>query len=148
MTDTDPSAPDALTAVRIRTDGDVDDETLTHIRTKVGAALARPGLPDVTGRITVSHDTAHHVVLPWAAGAEIRVGGHLVVVHAREADAHTLADRLEDRLRAQVERAEHRADSARRTAGPPPWRGGEAGEGHGPAPADGSSPTEGSSPAA
>jgi len=30
----------------------------------------------------------------------------------------------EHRLRAQVERAVHRADTARRSAGPPPWRGG------------------------
>lgn len=148
MTDTDLSAQDALAAVRIRTDGDVDDEALAYLRTKVGAALARPGLPDVSGRITISRDTAHHVLLPWAAGAEIRVGGRLVAVHAREADAHALADRLEDRLRAQVERTAHRAETTRKTAGPPPWRGGAAQEGPGPAPVDGPASTEGSSPAA
>ncbi|MGW0705888.1 hypothetical protein ACWD4G_07960 [Streptomyces sp. NPDC002643] len=140
MTDTDLGAQDVLAAVRFRTDGDVDDETLTHLRAKTGAVLARPGLPAVSGRVTIVRDTAHHVALPWAALASVQVGDRHVVVHAREADALALADRLEDRLRAQVERSAHRAESARRTAGPPPWRGGVAGEGHGLLPAEGSSP--------
>ncbi|WP_405477036.1 hypothetical protein [Streptomyces canus] len=50
------------------------------------------------------------------------MGGHLVVVHLREADTHTLADRLEDRLRAQVETAVHRAAAARRAAAVAGWR--------------------------
>ncbi|MEV6481889.1 hypothetical protein [Streptomyces sp. NPDC051576] len=44
------------------------------------------------------------------------------MVHAREASAHELADRLRRRL----DRLAHRADTARRTVGPPPWRGGTA----------------------
>lgn len=40
------------------------------------------------------------------------MGGHLVVVRLREADAHALADRLEDRLRARVDRAVHLTDTA------------------------------------
>ncbi|MFE1437202.1 hypothetical protein [Streptomyces sp. NPDC058739] len=124
MTDTDLGAEGALAAVQIRTDGDVDDEALTYLRAKVGAALARPGLSAVSGRMNVARDSAHHVHLPWTAGAEIHVGGHLIVVHAREADAHALADRIQDRLRAQLERAAHRVEKARRTAAPPPWRGG------------------------
>ncbi|MET9730228.1 hypothetical protein ABZZ79_05990 [Streptomyces sp. NPDC006458] len=152
MTDTDLSAQDALAALRIHTDGDVGDEELTYIRAKVGAALARPGLSSVSGRVTVTRDAAHHVRLPWAAGAEIRLGGHLIVVHAREADAHALADRIEDRLRARVERAAHRAEQIRRSAAPPPWRGGAGQAGppptEGPSPTEDLSPTEGPSPAA
>ncbi|MEV3912204.1 hypothetical protein [Streptomyces canus] len=123
MTDRDVSTQDTPLAVRVRTDGDVDDEALAYFRAKVHAALTRPGLPAVRGRVTISRASAHQV-LPWSAGAEVRMGGHLVVVHLREADAHALADRLEDRLRARADRAVHLTDTARRSAGPPPWRGG------------------------
>ncbi len=58
-----------------------------------------------------------------AAGAEVRVGGHPVVVHLREADADMLANRLEDRPRAKAERAAHRADTAHRSVGPSLWLG-------------------------
>ncbi|MFE0546443.1 hypothetical protein [Streptomyces sp. NPDC058891] len=99
----------------------MDSEALTYIRGKVDAVLSRPEFGRVSGRVTITKDVAHHVLLPWAAGAEIRVGGGpLVVVHAREADARRLADRL----RAQAERAMHRAGTKRRSARPPPWRGG------------------------
>ncbi|WP_326672079.1 hypothetical protein [Streptomyces canus] len=123
MTDRDVSTQDTAVAVQVRTDGDVDDEALAYFRAKVHAALTRPGLPALRGRVTISRAAAHQV-LPWSAGAEVRVGGHLVVVRLREADAHALADRLEDRLRARVDRAVHLTDTARRSAGPPPWRGG------------------------
>ncbi|MDH6565418.1 hypothetical protein M2160_000439 [Streptomyces sp. SAI-117] len=73
-----------------------------------------------------SERAAHHVEPPWSAGAEIRVGGDLVVVHAREASARELADRLHDRLRDMTERTANRAHETRRTATPPPWRGGPA----------------------
>ena len=129
MTDRDISAQDTPVAVQVRTDGDVDDEALAYIRAKVDAALSRPGLAAVSGRVTIGRATAHQVQLPWSAGAEIHVGDHLIVVHLREAGAHALADRLQDRLRAQVEKAVHRADTARRSAGPPPWRGGAGGDG-------------------
>ncbi|MFJ5726683.1 hypothetical protein [Streptomyces paradoxus] len=112
-------------SVRVRTEGDVDEESLAYVREKVGAVLDRPGLPPVSGEVRVTRAAAHHVDLPWSAGAEIQVGGDLVVVHAREASARELADRLQDRLRSRTERAAHRRDAARRTATPPPWRGGQ-----------------------
>ncbi|MEU3143030.1 MULTISPECIES: hypothetical protein [unclassified Streptomyces] len=110
--------------VRVRAEGDVDEESLAYVREKVGAALGRPGLPPASGEVRVVRATAHHVELPWSAGAEIRVGHHLVVVHAREASARELADRLQDRLRSNTDRATHHGDATRRTATPPPWRGG------------------------
>ncbi|MGW9031209.1 hypothetical protein ACWGQ5_45665 [Streptomyces sp. NPDC055722] len=125
MTDRDVSARHTSVAVRVRTDGEVDEEALAYIRSKVDAVLARPGLEAASGRVTITKDTAHHVLLPWAAGAEIRVGGHLIVVHAREAGP----DRLEDRLRSQLDQALHRAGTARREAAPPPWRGGGSDDG-------------------
>ncbi|CAL9649444.1 hypothetical protein [Streptomyces sp. enrichment culture] len=111
-------------AVRVRAEGDVTEEELAYVRGKVEAALGRPGLPAVSGEVRVGRAAAHHVELPWSARAEIRVDGDLVVVHAREASAHELADRLQDRLRGQVERAVHRAEAGRRSSAPPPWRGG------------------------
>ncbi|MFI2629140.1 hypothetical protein ACH5A2_01885 [Streptomyces collinus] len=112
-------------SVRVRAEGDVDEASLAYLREKVGAVLDRPGLPPVSGEVRVTREAAHHVDLPWSAGAEIHVGGDLVVVHAREASARELADRLQDRLRSRTERAAHRRDAARRTATPPPWRGGQ-----------------------
>lgn len=78
--------------VRVRADGRVDEESLAYLREKVGTALDRPGLPPVSGDVRIVRATAHHIALPWSAGAEIRVGGDLVVVHAREATARELAD--------------------------------------------------------
>ncbi|MDQ0757817.1 hypothetical protein [Streptomyces canus] len=106
MTDGDVSTQDMPVAVQVRTDGDVADEALAYFRAKVHAALTRPGLPAVKGRVTIGRAAAHQV-LPWSAGADVRVGGHLVVVRLREGDAHALADRLEERLRARVDRAVH-----------------------------------------
>ncbi|MFE2264510.1 hypothetical protein [Streptomyces griseosporeus] len=111
-------------AVRIKRAGDVDDGALAYVREKVTAVLARPGLPAAQGEVRVSRSAAHHVRRPWFAAAEIRLGGELVVAHAQEASAQEVADRLQDRLRARTDRAVHRQDAARRTAGPPPWRGG------------------------
>lgn len=110
--------------VRIRTEGDVDEAALAYVRTKVAAALERPGLPAVDGEVRVAKAAAHHVEQPWSAGAEIRVGGELLVVHANEASAKELADRLQDRLRTRLDRLADRWETARRTATPPPWRGG------------------------
>ncbi|MDH6589666.1 hypothetical protein M2161_008772 [Streptomyces sp. SAI-133] len=112
--------------VRLRADSDVDEEALAYLGEKVGAALDRPGLPPVSGEVRIVRASAHHVEPPWSAGAEIRVGGDLVVVHAREASARELADRLHDRLRDMTERTANRAHETRRTATPPPWRGGPA----------------------
>jgi hypothetical protein len=119
------------TAVRVRAEGTVDEESLAYVRSKVGAALDRPGLPAPSGEVRVSRAVAHHAARPWSAAAEIVVGGTLVVVHARGATAHELADRLQDRLRGQVDRAAHRGETARRSATPPPWRGGPVTSGTG-----------------
>ncbi|MFE9173953.1 hypothetical protein ACFYNZ_31620 [Streptomyces kebangsaanensis] len=112
------------TTVRVRAEGDVDEESLACVREKVVAALDRPGLPSAGGEVRVVRAAAHHVELPWSAVAEIRVGNRLVVVHAREASARELAGRLQDRLRSSTDRVAHRRDATRRTATPPPWRGG------------------------
>ncbi|MEU9576112.1 hypothetical protein [Streptomyces chilikensis] len=111
-------------ALRVRTEGKVDEESLTYLMERVGAALGRPGLPAVSGEVRVTRAAAHHVELPWWAGVEIRIGNERVVVHALEATARELADRLQDRLRGRVERVTHRRDATRRTSAPPPWRGG------------------------
>ncbi|MFH9177048.1 hypothetical protein [Streptomyces albogriseolus] len=110
--------------VRVRADGGLDEESLAYLREKVAAALDRPGLPPVSGEVRVQRAEAHHVDLPWSAVADIRVGRRLVTVHAREASARELADRLHDRLCAGTGRAVHRDDAGRRAAAPPPWRGG------------------------
>ncbi|MCD7442297.1 hypothetical protein K4B79_29260 [Streptomyces lincolnensis] len=115
---------DATAGVRVRAEGDVDEESLAYLREKVGTALDRPGLPPADGEVRVVRATAHHVELPWSGAAEIHVGTDLVVVHAREASARELADRLQDRLRSRTERLAHRGDALRRAATPPPWRGG------------------------
>ncbi|MFF4979141.1 hypothetical protein ACFY3O_03585 [Streptomyces sp. NPDC001046] len=124
MTAKDIGQEGGTASVRVRAEGDVDEESLAYLREKVGAVLDRPGLPPVSGEVRVTRAAAHHIDLPWSAGAEIQVGGDLVVVHAREASARELADRLQDRLRSRTQRAAHRRDAARRTATPPPWRGG------------------------
>ncbi|OIJ68687.1 hypothetical protein [Streptomyces mangrovisoli] len=132
--DIGPTVPTARTAthapvrdeVLVRAEGEVGEEALTRVRDRVSAALDRPGLPAARGEVRIVRASAHHAEHPWYASAEIRLGGDLLVVHAREAGPHALAERLHDRLRARVERAAHRADTARRSAAPPPWRGGPA----------------------
>jgi hypothetical protein len=113
-------------AVQVRAEGDVDEEALAYLRAKLDAVLDRSGLATVGGEVRIARATAHHAEQPWSGGAEIRVGSDLLVVHAREASAHELADRLQDRLRGQLDRVAHRKDAARRSATPPPWRGGPA----------------------
>ncbi|MFG2561840.1 hypothetical protein [Streptomyces sp. NPDC048496] len=116
-------------AVQVRAEGVVDEEALAYIRAKADAVLSRPGLAGVTGEVRVARAAARHVEQPWSAEAEIRVGTTLLVAHAREASAHELADRLHDRLRGRLESTVHRKDAARRSATPPPWRGGPADRG-------------------
>ncbi|WP_432138380.1 MULTISPECIES: hypothetical protein [unclassified Streptomyces] len=113
----------ATGTVLVRAEGDVREDDLAYVRAKVDAALDRPGLPAVSGEVRVAHVPAH-TGQPWSAGGEIRVGCDLVLVHADEASAHELADRLQDRLRGQVDRVLHRGETARRATAPPPWRGG------------------------
>ncbi|GGZ43915.1 hypothetical protein GCM10010365_75590 [Streptomyces poonensis] len=88
MTAEDSTTRDLTAAVRVRAEGDADEESLTYLREKVGAVLGRPGLPPVSGEVHVTRAVAHHIEPPWTAGADVRVGGDHVVVHARE-----LADR-------------------------------------------------------
>ncbi|MET8565135.1 hypothetical protein ABZV75_32955 [Streptomyces flaveolus] len=111
-------------AVEVRVQGDVDEEALAYLREKVDAVLGWPGVPAVSGAVRVARAAAHHAERPWSAGAELVVGNALVVVHAQEATGHELADRLQDRLRSQINRVLHRKEEARRSATPPPWRGG------------------------
>ncbi|WP_055555002.1 hypothetical protein [Streptomyces sp. NBRC 110028] len=113
-------------AVQVRAEGEVAEEALAYVRTKVGTALNRPGIPEVSGEVRITRAAAHHVEQPWSAGAELVVGNTLVVVHAQEATAHELADRLQDRLRSRLNRVLHRREAARKAATPPPWRGGPA----------------------
>ncbi|MFV0132379.1 hypothetical protein ACLGIH_03800 [Streptomyces sp. HMX87] len=124
MTDRHTGAHGDGTTVRVRAEGDVTEEDLAYLREKADAALRRPGLPPVSGEVRITRATAAHTDLPWSAAAEVRVGGDRVVVHAHEASARELADRLHDRLPGQVDRAAHRREDTRRTAAPPPWRGG------------------------
>ncbi|MGW0205442.1 hypothetical protein ACWDZ8_06285 [Streptomyces sp. NPDC003233] len=130
MTAKDTSTQVTSTAtVEVRVEGDVDAEAVAYLREKVDAVLGRPGVPAVSGAVRIARAVAHHAERPWSAGAELVVGNTLVVVHAQEATAHELADRLQDRLRSQVNRVLHRKEEARRSATPPPWRGGRADSG-------------------
>ncbi|NUS27861.1 MAG: hypothetical protein HOV92_27065 [Streptomyces sp.] len=121
----------AVSGIEVRATGNVDAEALGYLRSKVVAAFERPGLGDVTGEVRVALAAAQHVGRPWSAAAEIRVGDALVVVHAEEASVHELADRLQDRLRGGADRAAHRGEEARKSATPPPWRGGPGTESDG-----------------
>ncbi|MGW7821606.1 hypothetical protein ACWGLF_26510 [Streptomyces puniciscabiei] len=116
-------------AVEVRVEGDVDEEAVAYLREKVDAVLGRPGVPAVSGAVRIARAVAHHAERPWSAGAELVVGNTLVVVHAEEATGHEVADRLQDRLRGQVNRVLHRKEEARRSATPPPWRGGRTDSG-------------------
>jgi len=115
-----------MVAVRVRAEGDVDEEALAYVQSKVDTLLSRPGVPVAGGEVRIAKAAAHHTAQPWSAVAELVVRKTYVVVHAREATAHELADRLQDRLRGQMTRVLHRYDAARRSATPPPWRGGQA----------------------
>ncbi|MFJ4641502.1 hypothetical protein ACIP69_38890 [Streptomyces hygroscopicus] len=115
------------TAVTVRAEHGVDEETLGYARAKVDAVLARAGLPVVTGEVRIVKAAAPHVERPWSATANLRVGGAVVVVHAREATGREVADQLQDRMRRQVGQAAHGGRAAR---GPvaPPRRGGPTAE--------------------
>ncbi|MFC3571981.1 hypothetical protein ACFOZ0_01470 [Streptomyces yaanensis] len=119
---------DTAVAVQVRAEGDVDEQALAYLRTKIDAVLGRPGIPAARGEVRITKATARHTEQPWSAGAELVLGDARVVVHAREATAHELADRLQDLLRSQMTRVLHRREEARRSATPPPWRGGPAGD--------------------
>ncbi|WP_248512170.1 hypothetical protein [Streptomyces sp. D2-8] len=75
----------------LRSDGEVDEDTLTYARTKIDAVVDRPGLPPVTGEVRITRAAAHHADRPWSATAALHVGGREVVVLAEEATARELA---------------------------------------------------------
>ncbi|MET8765686.1 hypothetical protein [Streptomyces sp. NPDC004658] len=131
MTAENTGAPAAGTVVEVRVEGDVPEEAAAYLREKVEAVLSRPGLPPVSGTVRLCRAVAHHAGRPWSAGAELVVGNALLILHAQEATAHELADRLQDRLRGKMNGALHRREEPRRTATPPPWRGGGADSGRG-----------------
>ncbi|GGY15138.1 hypothetical protein [Streptomyces djakartensis] len=110
-------------AVRLRTDGPVDEETLQYARTKVDAVVDRPGLPSVTGEVRIVRAAAHHADRPWSATADLHVGGRQIIVLAEAATGTELVDQLQDRLRRQTDKAAHAWDHGNRTVAPP-WRGG------------------------
>ncbi|MEW2048055.1 hypothetical protein [Streptomyces sp. NPDC005476] len=116
-------SPQAKPAVRLRSEGAVDEETLAYARTKIDAVVGRTGLPTVSGEVRVVRAGTHHVDRPWSATADLRVGGRQVVVIAEEATGTVLVDRLQDRLRRQTDKAAQSWDDGHRTTAPP-WRGG------------------------
>lgn len=117
--DTPATAPRVL----LRSDGEVDEETLAYARTKIDAVVMRPGLPAVTGEVHLTRAPAHHADRPWSAKAALRLGEREVVVLAEEATGREVVDQLQDRLRRQTDKAAHGGRHDRRTAAPP-WRGG------------------------
>ncbi|MFI6409901.1 hypothetical protein [Streptomyces sp. NPDC050548] len=121
--DTGGDAP-TTTVVQVRAEGEVDDESVAYLRAKLAVLFDRPEVVGSRGEVRIARAAAHHAEQPWSATAEVHVGNDLLVVQAREASAHELADRLQDRLRSRMERVVHHTDTARRSATPPPWRGG------------------------
>jgi hypothetical protein len=117
-------------AVRLRADGEVDEETLAYARTKIDAVVGRAGLPPVTGKVRITRAAAHHADRPWSATAALHVGNREVVVLAEEATGREVVDQLQDRLRRQTDTAAHTSNNGHRTT-PPSWRGGHPAEANG-----------------
>jgi hypothetical protein len=117
--DTKTTAP----AVLLRSDGEVDEDTLSYARTKIDAIVSRPGLPAVSGEVRITRASAHHVDRPWSATAALHVGRREVVVLAEEATGRELVDQLQDRLRRQTDKAVRAGHHDHRPVAPP-WRGG------------------------
>ncbi|WP_426567400.1 hypothetical protein [Streptomyces canus] len=110
-------------AVLLRSDGEVDEATLAYARTKIDAALGRPGLPAVIGEVRITRAAAHHADRPWSATAALHVGRREVVVFAEAATGRELVDQLQDRLRRQTDKAARPGHHGHPTPAPP-WRGG------------------------
>ncbi|MFF9807985.1 hypothetical protein ACF1G5_23165 [Streptomyces coeruleorubidus] len=117
--DTQATTPTVL----LRSDGEVDEDTLAYARTKIDAVAGRPGLPTVTGEVRITRAAAHRADRPWSATAALHVGGREVVVLAEEATGRELVDQLQDRLRRQTDKAAHTGRHGHHTPAPP-WRGG------------------------
>jgi hypothetical protein len=114
-------------SVRLRTAGEVDEQTLAYARTKIDAVVSRSGMPAVTGEVRITKATAHHAGHPWSATAALHIGGREVVALAEEATGREVVDQLQDRLRRQTDKATHAWANGRRST--PPWRGGHPAEG-------------------
>lgn len=110
-------------SVLLRSDGEVDAETMEYARTKIGAVVGRPGLPSVSGEVHITRASAHHADRPWSATASLHVGRREVVVLAEEATGRELVDQLQDRLRRQTDKAARAGRNDHRAA-VPPWRSG------------------------
>lgn len=136
--DTQAAAPTVL----VRSEGEVDEETLSYARTKIDAVVGRPGLPAATGEVWITRVAAHHADRPWTATAALHVGRREVVVLAEESTGREVVDQLQNRLRRQIDKAARAGHNDHRTAAPP-WRGGP----DIPGPAEGNGPTEDSHPA-
>ncbi|MCT7354196.1 hypothetical protein N4P33_18855 [Streptomyces sp. 15-116A] len=132
----------AAPTVLLRSDGEVDEETLAYAREKIDAVVGRPGLPAATGEVRIARAAAHHADRPWTATAALHVGRREVVVLAEEATGREAVDQLQDRLRRQIDKATRSGHNDHRTAAPP-WRGGPGI----PRPADGSGQTADAHPA-
>ncbi|MDX3714733.1 hypothetical protein PV733_38560 [Streptomyces europaeiscabiei] len=111
--------------VLLRSDGEVDEETLAYARTKIGAVIDRPGLPTITGEVHITRAAAHHAEHPWSATAALHVGRREVVVLAEEATGREVVDQLQNWLRRQTDKAAHAGHHGHH-ASAPPWRGGAA----------------------
>ncbi|GGO96681.1 hypothetical protein [Wenjunlia tyrosinilytica] len=127
MTGRNAGARGIAAVVQVRAEGEVSEGALAYARSKIDAVVNRPGLPVVTGEVRIAKAAAHHAEHPWSAVADLRVGTRVVVVHAEEATSQEVTDRLQDRLRRQVERAAHGGSAAHRLV-TPPWRGGQSPE--------------------
>ncbi|MFF6783682.1 hypothetical protein [Streptomyces sp. NPDC012510] len=120
---TSKDAQSTVPTVLLRSDGEVDEATLAYARTKVDAAVGRPGLPAVTGEVRITRAAAHHADRPWSATAALHVGRREVVVLAEAATGRELVDQLQDRLRRQTDKAARPGHHGHHTPAPP-WRGG------------------------
>ncbi|MFJ7336822.1 hypothetical protein ACIQUU_26710 [Streptomyces sp. NPDC101116] len=109
--------------VLVRSDGEVDEDTLAYAREKIDAVIGRPGVPALTGEVRIAKAAAHHVDRPWSATASLHVGRREVVVLAEEGTGREVVDRLQDRLRRRLDKAAHTGHDGHRTPAPP-WRGG------------------------
>ncbi|MGC0400498.1 hypothetical protein RKD27_003142 [Streptomyces sp. SAI-126] len=112
--DTQAAAPTVL----LRSEGEVDEETLSYARTKIDAVVGRPGLPAATGEVRITRVAAHHADRPWTATAALHVGRREVVVLAEEATGREAVDQLQDRLRRQIDKAAHAGHNRPPDGGP------------------------------
>ncbi|MFI9749520.1 hypothetical protein [Streptomyces collinus] len=120
---TSKDAQSTVPTVLLRSDGEVDGETLAYARTKIDAIVGRPGLPAATGEVRITRAAAHHADRPWSATAALHVGKREVVVLAEAATGRELVDQLQDRMRRQTDKAARPGHHGHHTSAPP-WRGG------------------------